>query len=266
MNSIVRLPIALIKVALVVFFMCLFMLISIVWHHLVSPFRGRWKLTADRAKLVGFFSQIGLIILNIKVNVVGDLESKMGSHLVVSNHLSYLDILIISSRLPACFVTSVEVRNTPFLGLATQLAGCLFVERRNRQNLGMEISEIEEALAEGLRVVIFPEATSTDGSQVLRFRRPLYNAAIRSGSDILPVCINYRRLDCEGIAVHNRDDVYWYGDMSFFSHLWRLSLRNEVEASLHMLPKIAVKPESEDSILAAKSHELVSAAFQPCLT
>jgi 1-acyl-sn-glycerol-3-phosphate acyltransferase len=124
--------------------------------------------------IVGIYSKVLTWILGIKISHNLNTIDRNKNYFIVSNHLSYIDILLISSVLPTSFVTSVEMKNTPFLGQIIQLAGCLFVERRNKKNIMNEIGDIENALNKGLNVTVFPEATSTNGEQVLKFKRSLF--------------------------------------------------------------------------------------------
>lgn len=130
-----------------------------------------------RLKIISILmSQISYIVLKImgfKIHLDGNLNTGRNC-LIVSNHLSYIDILIFSSLFKSLFVTSVEMKNTPFLGFVTRLGGCLYVERRSRANLKNEILELTNALLQGFNIGIFPEATSTNGEMVLPFKSPLY--------------------------------------------------------------------------------------------
>lgn len=124
---------------------------------------------------------LGLRILGLKVDIHGAYDPevfKKKNYLVLCNHLSYTDVIAISSVFPSVFVTSVEVRDSAFVGMMSNLGGSVFVERRNREHIEKEIAEITRALKEGLNVVIFPEATSSNGETVLPFKRSLLKAAI----------------------------------------------------------------------------------------
>lgn len=229
----------------------------------IIPVR-RWRLQKWRSHLHSFFCGLGIWLIGVKTNKIGNFDSTK-NYLVVSNHLSYLDILIIASHVPSCFVTSVEIRDTPVLGVITRWAGCLFVERRNKQNLGHEISELTDGLANGLNVAIFPEATSTNGEQVLRFRSPLYTSAIEAGREVLPICINYRAINGEPVTLKNRDHVYWYGDMPFFSHFMNLTSLKSVEVDLEFLPVVYKSEMNSPKEVAQYTHSLVEQRFVPCL-
>lgn len=185
--------------------------------------------------LVSIACRFALIIFGAKVIVKGNIPSKNKNFLIVSNHLSYLDILSISSLFPTCFVTSKEMKETPFLGQLCLLGGCLFVERRSRAGLSGEVSELAEALESGLNVVIFPEATSTNGEDVIRFKRPLFQSALNAKAIVLPICLNYKTLDSENITLKNRDLLFWYGDIGFGPHALKLLLRKNIVIELNIL-------------------------------
>jgi len=184
--------------------------------------------------------------------------------LMVANHMSYLDVLGLAAHLPTRFVTSVEMRDTPFLGQIARLAGCLFVERRSRDNLSREVMALSDALGDGERVLVFPEATSTDGSSVLRFRRPLFQAALDAGVRVLPLCLNYRRISGQDVTAKNRDDVCWYGDMGFVGHLWGVFQHHEVVLEVDVLEPFGGKDEFFDAPQAAqRAWFQVSGAYRP---
>jgi 1-acyl-sn-glycerol-3-phosphate acyltransferase len=223
-----------------------------------------WRIQKLRSAMHSFFCRLGLIVMGVKTQIEGLDKIKGKNFLIVSNHLSYLDILIIAANFPSSFVTSVEIKETPGLGLITRWAGCLFVERRSKENIHNEISEITEALKNGLNVTIFPEATSTNGESVLRFRSPLYNAAIFSEKDILPICLNYQFIGNEPINLSNRDKLCWYGDMSFMPHLIELMKNKRIKIKLDVLEPLTFNGEQRDAKLMAQiTHQRVSEKYVP---
>jgi 1-acyl-sn-glycerol-3-phosphate acyltransferase len=226
--------------------------------------RDRWRRVRWSNRLLGHYARWGLRVLNVKVNHIGreNLQVLRGG-LFVGNHLTYLDVLVISSEVASCFVTSTEIKETPLLGQICMMAGCLFVERRNKQNILNEISEIREGLQVGLHVAIFPEATSTNGEQILRFRRPLYKAAIDSGRPVIPFCINYRTVGGEPISLKTRDQVFWYGDMDFAPHLWALAGSGGVTVDIHFLPQIQTELKMDATELTERSQRAVESVFVP---
>lgn len=185
--------------------------------------RARHTLT----KIIAVTCQCGLWIFNIRV-IRDNIKPLPENYLLVSNHLSYVDVLVLSSLFRTSFVTSHEMRKTPFLGQLCQFGGCLFVDRKNRRGLSAEVEELAKTLRQNVPVTIFPEATSTNGEAVRPFRKPLFQAALMANVKVLPVCLNYERLDGEKISLKNRDSVFWYGDFPFFGHALKLFAADEL--------------------------------------
>ena len=232
---------------------------SVVW---LVPSLNSWKKRKACAWILHKMSRWGCWVLDLEVEARGPTDNTASeSALITSNHLSYTDILLISAHTPTCFVTSLDIKRTPFLGQICMLAGCLFVDRKSRTNLPKEINEVTEGLKHGLNVTIFPEATSTNGEGVLRFRRPLFNAAIFAQVPVWPICINYQSIDGREVDVQTRDQVCWYGDMDFVTHLWKLCRAKQVKVSLELRPKI-VSLGSSDQELAETAHQQVVSVFR----
>lgn len=223
--------------------------------------RDRWQRARIGNHVMSAYCRWGLFLLNIKVRTQGNF-SYHGA-MLVSNHLSYLDILAISGTYRTCFVTSMEVKRTPLLGQVCQMGGCLFVDRKSKQNIHKEIEEITEALRHNLNVTIFPEATSTNGEQVLRFRRPLYNGAIDASRPVVPFCQNYRLVGEAPISVENRDLVCWYGDMDFAPHLWAFCGTGGATVDLIFSEPLQPKSFSNLDELVANSQLAVEKNFLP---
>lgn len=250
-----------IKFVLVFFFILLYMLhAAFLW--LVTK-KDIWVLRAKLLPWISVYCRLGLKIMGFKVEVVGaEGVLTSGPFLVASNHMSYLDVLILASKMPGFFVTSQEIREIPFLGQLCVLGGCLFVERRNKENIHREISELTEALDRGFNVIFFPEATSTNGTQILRFRKPLFQAAINASQRVLPVCLNYVSIDNKPVNVHNRDRLCWYGDMSFAPHLWQIMAAREVKVEIQILDWLQTQNENSE-VLAQTSQKQVEQVFRP---
>lgn len=233
---------------------------SCVWFII----RDRWRRLRWSNSFLQHYARVACFVLGLRVNPIG-LENlrDVKSGLYVGNHLSYTDVLAISSVVPACYVTSQEIRQTPLLGQICLLAGCLFVERRNKMNIRNEVSEIRRGLNLGLNITIFPEATSTNGEQVLRFRKPLFLSGIDAGTTVVPFCLNYRTVGGEPVVLANRDNVFWYGDMDFVPHLWRLARSGGVGLDLHFLKPIKTNPDMDATSLAEQSQAEVESVFRP---
>ncbi|MBY0416179.1 MAG: 1-acyl-sn-glycerol-3-phosphate acyltransferase [Bdellovibrionales bacterium] len=212
--------------------------------------------------VISIASKYGLKVFNVEVRKTFAPIDPSENFLIVSNHLTYLDVLIISTHFPTSFVTSQEMKETPFLGQICLLGGCLFVERRKRSGLANEVKELSNALVEGINVAIFPEATSTNGEAVIRFKRPLFQAAMSSHSKILPVCLNYRTLDGEKITLKNRDSVFWYDDTPFIKHVLRLFSHKKIVAEFSVMSPIDTSTFVDKSDLAEHCYNLIGQEFE----
>jgi lyso-ornithine lipid O-acyltransferase len=142
---------------------------------------------------------------------------------VVSNHLSYLDILLYSSVRPFVMVAKTEVRRWPLLGWLTAQAGTVYVERGGGPKTYAGVNAaMAEAYRSGLPVLFFPEGTTTDGASVLAFRRGLFHSVLGNGVGLRTAALRYSLEDepvNRGATVG--DDVCWWGDMTFGPHMFR---------------------------------------------
>jgi len=158
-------------------------------------------------------------------------------------------------------VTSREIQRTPFLGTLVTAAGCLFVDRQDKRRLGQEVQELADALTDGMHVVVFPEATSTNGDAVLRFRRPLFHAAAAADVPVLPLTLNYTTVDGTSVGPQNRDLICWYGDMGFAPHFLALLGLRGVCAELVVGSPLTAGGDVAD--LAGSAEQAVRSRFIP---
>jgi 1-acyl-sn-glycerol-3-phosphate acyltransferase len=167
--------------------------------------------------------------------------------LLVSNHLSYLDILVLVSLMPAVFVAKSEVRSWPVFGWFASLAGTLFVIRAKRSDVTRMNEEIERTLNGGDVLVLFPEGTSWNGSEVLPFKSSLLEPIVGSKHPLTVAHISYTLADGD-VA----NDICYWGDMTFFPHLLKLMTREQIKARVSFAP--VLNPASDRKELAAQLH------------
>lgn len=136
--------------------------------------------------------------------------------LVVSNHLSYLDIAIFSAAMPCFFVSKVEVDRWPYFGKAARAGATLFLDRTSMASAGAVAAEISERLSLQIPILLFPEGTSSDGSSVLHFHTRLFEPAVRAKAPVTAASVRYVLAN----GAQERD-LCWYGDESFLPHLWK---------------------------------------------
>lgn len=201
----------------------------------------------QRAKWLHRCCGRGLGRLGIPVRVTGNFPAR---GLIVSNHLSYLDILVYSSIAPCVFVSKKEVRSWPVFGVMAELAGTVFVDRTRNVDALRVNNEMLEALAQDAVVILYAEGTSSNGQQVLPFRPALFEGVVKTGTPITPAHIRYTLTDGDP-----GDDVSYWGDHSFLPHLLRLLSRHGVEARV----SFSDEPRTYDDrkIAAQQTHDAV---------
>jgi 1-acyl-sn-glycerol-3-phosphate acyltransferase len=150
--------------------------------------------------------------------------------LVVSNHLSYLDVLAYASTMPCAFVAKREVREWPVFGAFATMAGTIYVDRERRSANDGAVRLIEEALAAGVPVVLFPEGTSSDGGHVLPFHSSFFEPAIRAGVSVTAAAIGYASSTAEEAA------LAYHGDDLFGTHLVRTLGQRSLKARVAFAP------------------------------
>jgi lyso-ornithine lipid O-acyltransferase len=137
--------------------------------------------------------------------------------LVVSNHLSYLDIAIFSSVMPCMFVAKAEIDRWPYFGRAARAAGTLFIDRTSVASAQRVAAEMVDRLRLPVPILFFPEGTSTDGRDLLRFHSGLFEPAVRAGAPVTAAAVRYFPADGGAEA-----ELCWYGNESFLPNLWKV--------------------------------------------
>lgn len=177
-----------------------------------------------RARCLQRHSRRILRALGVEVSAGGRVPA---SGLLVSNHLSYLDVLVLGTITPAVFVAKSEVRGWPVFGWLARGAGTLFIERAKRGDVARVNDEADRLLAAGVLLVIFPEGTSSDGREVLPFKSSLLEPIVGRRHPLSVAHIRYEVEDGDA-----GEDVCYWGDMTFGPHLLKLLSKRHVRASV----------------------------------
>jgi 1-acyl-sn-glycerol-3-phosphate acyltransferase len=167
-----------------------------------------------------------LASLDIKCRVEGNPPTQ---GLVVSNHLSYLDVPILAAAMPCFFVAKIEIGGWPFFGKAALACGTIFLDRSSLASARSVAEQMTERfkLPIPIPLLLFPEGTSTDGSEVIRFHSRLIDPATSLGVPITTAAIRYAVAD----GTPERE-VCWYGDETFVHHMWKVLGVGGFEADL----------------------------------
>jgi len=156
-------------------------------------------------------------LLAMRIEVSG--APPLGPCLLVANHLSYIDILLLATQTNTLLVAKSEVARWPVIGFLCRSLHTVFIDRERKRDLPRVIGMITDALRRGHRVCLFPEGTSTLGATVLPFKSSLFEAAVRAGVPVSYASLTYRTPDGEPPAYRA---VCWWGDMTFAPHVYAL--------------------------------------------
>lgn len=173
--------------------------------------RRRW---AVRDRIQIGFCRLVCRIIGIEVTTTG-VTPQQGPLFVVSNHLSWTDIIALASVHPFVFLAKKEVSTWPVLGFLARLQRTIFVDRNTPKLISSVNAALAQALRDGLDVVVFAEGTSTDGSTPPRFNSAHFDALRDVDAVVAPAAIFYT---LDGKV----SDVGWYGSMTFLPHLGAL--------------------------------------------
>jgi 1-acyl-sn-glycerol-3-phosphate acyltransferase len=165
-----------------------------------------------------------LRVFGIYVTVRGAVPQR---GLIVANHLSYVDIGALAATLPCVFVSKMEVADWPVFGTFGKFSGTLFVDRSRRAAVGAVAAQMREVLAAGMPLVMFPEATSTNGDTVLPFKTSLFEPVTELGCPVTPAVLSYALEDGSP-----RDEVHWWGGMTLLPHLANLLGKRRIDVTI----------------------------------
>jgi len=228
---------------------------SVLWTITRDPIKRRHRNIRFTSTMCRVF--LKTLFLDITVEGAHKLkELKKQSYLMVANHSSYTDIILLSALENLVFITSVEMGNNPVLGGITRLGGSLYTDRKKPVSLLGEIERFSATIRDGFKVVLFPEGTSTNGETIKEFRASLFQVAIGAQCQVLPVCISYQSVDGQPFGDANRDTVCWYGDMDFVPHFIGL-LRHRITARISILDPIPYDPNISRAELSQKTRGLL---------
>ncbi len=195
-----------------------------------------------------------LEILHVRLRVRG--QRLDGPHLIVCNHISWLDIPVIAASDLTRFVSKAEVGSWPIAGWLANAAGTFYI-RRGAGGTKQLIQAIAEHLRGGGSATVFPEGTTTDGSGMLKFQPRLFGAAIDSASPVQPVALRYSR------AANGENIAAFVGEETLTHNLRRLLKERELTVELTYCAPIRPEAGQDRGALAQAAHAAICAVVAP---
>ncbi|HEX2257597.1 MAG TPA: lysophospholipid acyltransferase family protein [Afifellaceae bacterium] len=201
------------------------------------------------------------LLLGVRVVVTGQPAGERPL-LLLSNHMSWLDITVLGSITPLSFIAKSEVAAWPVFGWLAKLQRSVFIDRQRRHATGATADLVAERLSQGDVIVLFAEGTSSDGNRVLPFRSALVGAAQRTlvngGSAwVQPVAIAYVRMLGLPMGRQHRPQVAWYGGADLLPHLKRLMGKGAVDVHVVFGPARRLESGADRKKLAEENGALV---------
>jgi 1-acyl-sn-glycerol-3-phosphate acyltransferase len=186
------------------------------------------------------FHRLFLWLFGVRVIVRGTAPPRGSSTLLLANHVSWLDIPVLSSLLPLSFIAKSEIADWPVFGFCARLQRCIFLDRSRKAATHEVNTEVAGRLADGDAIVLFPEGTTGDGNRLLPFRSSLVGAARAALADygageirLQPVALLYLRRNGLPVTRRERPAIAWYGDMELPPHVWAVARGGPLDVVVH---------------------------------
>ena len=222
----------------------------------------------DSIAFRGWYYRTLARLIGIEVIVRGK-QSTAVPRLVVANHISYYDIVVLGSVVPGDFVAKADIADWPGFGWMAKAGQTIFISRRRTATTEAR-DQIQERLDAGDTLIMFPEATSGDGNTMKPFKSALFTVAERHGRGpdgverpvtVQPVSLAYTRLNGMPIGVGWRAFVAWYGDMEMGSHLWQITRLGRLTAEVTFHAPVTLAQFTSRTELARYCDGVTRAGF-----
>lgn len=216
-------------------------------------------------KMPVLFHRMVLRLLRVRVRVDGELATNRPL-LLVSNHLSWLDIVVIGAAFPASFIAKAEVGTWPVIGTFARMQRSVFIDRTRRTATRETHAVMTARLAQGDPLILFAEGTTSDGHRVLPFRSALIGAATSVATEDGPALIQPLTVAYPGRAGANDPlpgpDLAWHGDMDLLPHLKEVISGPPIEAVLSFGDPLAISPDGDRKALARDLEAMIAARYE----
>ncbi|KAB7785187.1 lysophospholipid acyltransferase family protein [Methylorubrum populi] len=235
----------------------------VIGPHWLSLRFGRGRLAAHIPVL---FHRLFLRLFSVRVTQSGSPPPPGEPALVLSNHVSWLDIVALGSLRPLSFVAKSEIEGWPLIGTLAKLQRTVFIERAKRAATASVNATVGERLVSGDLIVLFAEGTTGDGLRLLPFRSSLVGAARAALSAetgglarirLQPLALAYPRRNGLPVTRAERPEIAWYGDMDLAPHLALFAKRGPIDVHVNWGAPIAFEPATDRKRATAQAEAAV---------
>jgi 1-acyl-sn-glycerol-3-phosphate acyltransferase len=213
-----------------------------------------WLPLATRRAIIIRWSRMLLGILGVRVRHFGQLPGD--GTMVVMNHISWIDIFVLMAVSPSRFVAKAEIARWPVLGWLVAMAGTEFIDRGKRHAVRATLHAIRDKMLAGDRVAVFPEGTTSDGTQLLQFHANLLQAAVEAGRPVIPIALSYTERGEPSVA------AAYIGDMTLLESIVRICRARAHEARLDVLPPIVTDGQTRHQLAEQAREAMLQTLMQ----
>ena len=189
-----------------------------------------------KLRLIQWWCSKLLAILNIRLVTHGQLPptyQTASNIMFVANHISWIDIHALNSIIPTRFIAKSDIRSWPVFGYLASKSNVMFISREKRQDAARIVHTANRSLLDGDTLCLFPEGTTTDGTEIKPFKSSIIQGAIHANALIWPVAFRYPRPD-GGVNT----DIAYAGETTLIESIQKVLLQKQAVVELHFLPPI----------------------------
>ncbi|MEW5878932.1 MAG: lysophospholipid acyltransferase family protein [Pseudomonadota bacterium] len=238
------------------------LLAHIVAGLLLTTLAFPWLAQPARNRIVRGWSRVLLALCGVKLRKSGraldhaiartGVEPHNAGRLILSNHISWIDVFAILACVPGRFVAKSEIGRWPLVGWLVTLVGTLYIERGRRHAVAAINHKVRDKLKAGETVAVFPEGTTTAGDRLLAFHSNLIAPAIEVGGEVWPVALRYTERGAPSAA------TAFVGDMALVNSLWNTLLARGLEVEVAFLPPLSAREFGNRHRIAAAARDAIA--------
>jgi 1-acyl-sn-glycerol-3-phosphate acyltransferase len=210
----------------------------------------------SRKRMIQRWSRRLLRILAVELEHSGTPADFNGPVLIVANHISWLDIFVVNALRPSRFIAKSDIKRWPMIGLLVSSVGTLYLDRTRRRDAARINEQVQQALAAGDVIALFPEGTTTFGRELLPFHGSLLQPVIEANGQVLPAAIRYTNVD----GSHSVAAAY-VGDTSLIESVRQLLRARRTRVRLHLAEPFPTNGRHRREV-AAEAHRIIRAVLE----